>query len=714
MRRFFAPGLIFVGCVLIFLALAALGVWLAASQPWLGLDLRANGAAVEVGAVDLPTLAALQGAVLTDISAPGSDKIALDATDITAEPDQLADPDRMVAFFAKQDAIAGLIAGQQVTLGFARGGVPGQLDLTPAQTRPLADLPVALWTQLFVALVGLVIGAWVVSLRPRDPAAWLLLVAGVGLAMAAGAAALYSTRELALSYGLFAAASRFNTSGTLLFGIGMVTLFLIYPRRIVPGFGAALPALAIGAVTAFIQLNDWPRHLPMLQSAVAATMLALLVAIGAQVVVNRRDPASRAMLGWFGLSVALGAGGFVLTAIVPTLLGREVLVEQSTAFLFFLLIFAGIAVGVARYRLFDLATWSLSILSYGIGVVVLLLLDAALIYGLSLDRAPALGLSLAVVGLIYLPMRGRLAQWLRGDFVIPVETLFARVTQIAQVLDPDDRVALLRDFWRDVFNPLSITPLYGKKPETALHDDGAGLTLGAVHLAPAMRLDWARGGRRLFSSADLEKARSINALIDTSIHAQQKYLEAITTERTRINRDMHDNIGVLLLSALHSSAVGRKDQLIRQTLTDLREIISNPDQSDRKLSLLLADLRAEIVDLFEAAGIQMDWHDGTERDVSLDSHTVHTVRAILREGASNVVRHAQASKVAVNIADTNARLEISLRDNGQGFNPDSRHAGQGFGNIAARIEAAGGQFTVSSEAVGTVICASLPLHRAAA
>ena len=107
------------------------------------------------------------------------------------------------------------------------------------------------------------------------------------------------------------------------------------------------------------------------------------------------------------MSVTLGAGGFVITAILPTLLGQEVLVQQSTAFLFFLLIYAGIALGVARYRLFDLPLWSAGILFYGLGVALLLFLDAVLIYGLSIGRAPAFATSLAVIGMLYLPLRRR-------------------------------------------------------------------------------------------------------------------------------------------------------------------------------------------------------------------------------------------------------------------------------------------------------------------
>ncbi len=694
-------------------------IWLATAQPWLGLDLHAQDQRIVIlkTAPNGPTAnLALVGARLLQISAEGHAPIALTAEDLIEEPDTLGEQAALLRFYARQDQIARLLRAPTVVIEVETATSRQSHSLSPVPNRPLGDLPLKLWSQIFVGLIGVIIGAWVVTLRPKDAAAWLVLVTGVGLAMAAGSAALYSARELALSATSFHAASRINSTGTLVFGIGILSLFLIYPRRILPKAALPLPALAIAIVIANIQLNDWPKHVPLLQDAVAATMLALLAAIAAQIVINRRDPAARAMLGWLGLSVGLGAGGFVLTAIVPTLLGQKLWLEQSTAFLFFLLIYAGIAMGVARYRLFDLAEWSLGILTYGLGVALLLLLDAALIYGLALDRAPALGIALAVVGLVYLPLRGRLAASMRRVSIMPPETLFARITEIAYALDPVKRLALLRGFWSDLYQPLHVTTLpAAPQTATALQDDGCALTLAPVYLLPALRLEWAGQGARLFSSADLARARAINAVIDKNLQVHQTYLEAVTSERSRINRDMHDNIGVLLLSALHATDPERKDLLIRQTLTDLREIISNPDASHWQLPLLLADLRAEIASHLEAANISLDWQTSGIRDLTLAPKLVHILRSFLREGTSNIVRHAKAKTASIRLSLDAETLCISLADDGQGFDPSaSTEGGTGRRNLATRMQTAGGSFDFATSPTGTTFFATLPLHQSEA
>lgn len=706
------------------LALAVCLIWLATQQPWLGLHLaidRAGNVAIERVAAAGPLPKSVSGdltgarllAVVPETARALNTPQALliEPNDLIEEPDTLGSPALMRRFYARQDEIVTALRGGPVTLMFERGGVREMVTVQAAATRPLADLPVKLWQQLFVALTGALVGAWVVCLRPRDGAAWMMLVAGAGLAMASASAALYSAREIALSAPLFTFASRVNNCGALIFGIGMVTLFLIYPRRIVPRAVLWLPLVVISGCIAFLQLGNWPQHVGLLQDMIAAIMVVLLVAIIAQVIVNRRDPRARAMLGWLGMSIGVGAGGFVLTSVVPALLNLPPFLEQSTAFLFFLLIYVGIAMGVLRYRLFDLSTWSFRFMFYGFGVALLLLLDAALIYGLSLDRAPALGIALAAVGIVYLPFREAVGRWLRRNHSLPAEVLYKRITEIAHAMDAAQQQGLLEAFWRDLFNPLKVMPLeQGEFSATALLDDGAALTLAPIAGLPGLRLEWARQGARLFSSADLERAKTLNAMIARSLQQHHEYVEAITSERLRINRDMHDNIGVLLLGALHAASPDRKDLLIRQTLSDLREIISNPDQTNVPLPQLIADLRAEIVGHMEATDIDVQWRDHVLPDALLPPQIVHTLRALLRESTSNIVRHSDASSVEIGVSEEAGQLIVTLHDDGKGFDAETVRLGNGLKNLAERFGQAGGTFDISSPPIGTRISACLPLE----
>lgn len=712
MRLYFAPGFVFVVGIVSSLALMACVIFIATSQPWLGVALgvdqdRVTLAQIDAGGALHPHLSGLGLVSIADAHHPA---ITLVPNDLIEEPDTIAGVPQLTEFYARQGQIFEALSSGQVTLTLSDGTTQKSLLVDVQDRRPVANLPFKFWTQLAVGFVGLVIGVWVACLRPSDLAAWMVLVTGIGLALSAWAAALYSAREIALAYSLFTTASRVNSTGALVFGIGMVTLFQVYPRLIVPKPVLALPAICIGGMIMFIQTVNWPQHVGALQHGIAITMFALLVMIAVQVIVNRRDPTARAMLGWLGLSVGLGAGGFVLTAIVPTLLGQPLWLEQSTAFLFFLLIYAGIALGVARYRLFDLSTWSFSILFYGFGVALLLLVDAALIYGLSIERAPAFGIALAVIGGIYLPMRRRAAQRLARNEPMSAEDLYRRVSELSFGIDPVHKQSVLHALWEDLFRPLSITPLINQPNiETNLVENGSALLVAPVLGLPAQRLEWAEKGTRLFSSKDLARAKSINAFIDTSLHQNKTYLDAVDAERIRINRDMHDNIGLLLISALHVENIDRKDALIRQTLTDLREIVSNPDQSNRQLPQLIADLRAEISAHMDVAEIGLVWHIDALPDLRVEPLMVQTTRAFVREGINNIIRHSRAQKAVIRIVFAQQGLGISLQDDGRGFDVENASDGTGLKGLASRVAKLNGAYDMTSDGSGTTLSAVIPL-----
>ena len=720
MKQTYSPTLLAASALALGLAVATLVLWVALSQPWLGVRLVAgpdDSATVHSVHPDGPAEGSVpQGATLLSVAAPGLPALPVDAQDLTEEPDALPDPAAMRAFFAKQAALHARMAAATTHLLIRPQGAtdPVMQEIRPATTRPLGDLPGVFWVQLGVGLAGVVLGGWVMALRRDDRAVQFFGLAGLGLMISADAAALYSTRELALSAEVFTIASRLNYLGTLVFGIGMINLFLIYPSRLagraVLWLVAALFATCI--LTVFV---DWPDALLDRQAPVALAMLILLAAVLAQAVMNRRNPTARAMLGWFGLSVLVGAGGFGLTVTLPLLMGATPSLSQGYAFLFFLVIFVGLAMGIARYRLFELSDWSFRILFYMGGVLLLLVLDAALILGLALDRAPALGLALAVVGLVYLPLRDVLARHLRNDRGLAREELFALVGDVALATRAEDRDAALHALLQRLFDPLRIEQGPTAFDVAGLRDGGETLEIPLPHGLPGIRLHWARQGRVLFNRRDEQLARSVVEMLDRSIARQRAHDAAVETERRRINRDMHDNIGVQLLGALHSSDAERKDMLIRQTLSDLRQIVSNPAEDGAVLAQLLADLRREIGDHLEAAGIGMGWQDSglsaaDTPQIALTALQAQTVRALLRETVSNALRHSEARNVHLRFLPLpGERLSLIVEDDGTGTKGDWLRQGSGLSNLRFRVEACGGTLVIEPAQGGTRVRATLPL-----
>lgn len=611
MRVRLAPVPVLSAAMVFGVVLALLMTSAAVHAPWLGLRLSAQPELdlIWIDAIDPqgPARDVPRRGVLISLTGANGESIALIPTDLVDEPDAFKTYTDMGSFFARQSRIAEILQQKDVEIEvLADDGTRSRTRATLFEQRRLGTLPVAFWVQIAVGLAGFSIGIWVWSFRPSEWGTRFLALAGASLLLSAYPAALYSTRELAIDGAIFRVLSGINHTGGLLFGVGMIGLFLSYPRQLVDPRYLALPAVFFGGWLAvdLLELVSGPPigiHLGVL-TALAVIMALVLI----QYRVTRGDPLARAALTWFGLSVAIGAGAFVLTIVVPNLVGVKPVLSQGYAFLFFLLIYAGIALGVARFRLFDLEDWSFRILFYVFGVILLVALDAALIFAVAFERIPALGLSLLIVAFLYLPFRDALGRFLVERRSISRQDLFRRVMDVALTPPGSDQILRWRQLLQDVFDPLHIRP--GNNGEVVdLNDQGVSLSLPSIGDLPAMRLEHANGGRKLFSPRDVTQASELRAMLSHALESRQSYERGVAEERERIARDMHDNIGVQLLGALHSKELGRKDSMIRETLIDLRDIVNNASRPGLPLDETLADLRVEIAEHLAAAGIKLDW-----------------------------------------------------------------------------------------------------------
>jgi signal transduction histidine kinase len=693
---------------------AALVLALASRQPWTGLEFMApaEGPGLMVTSVDPQGPAAMVAPGVRVFSIASGDApdaaVGLQGGDVMEEPDALPTIAAMRAFFGRQDLLHDILASGASTGTLHLETDAGPVEIGVAQTRPLGDLPDIFWVQIVTGLAGCWLGGWVLALRRREAPARYLALAGIGLAISAHGAALYSSRELALTEGLFYWASAFNTLGAIVFGIGMINLFLIYPVRLVPRWVERLVLVIFGtwAALAFFRLTGTTAlmiHVPIMVELVCIASAAI-----AQTIVTRGNPQARAALRWFGLSVVIGGGSFIALITAPTVFGYTPQVKQGHAFAGFLLVYVGLAIGVARYRLFELEDWAFRILFYTGGVMVLLAMDVLLISLVALDRLPAFSIALLVVAFIYLPARDAIARVLAGRRALSNEALFDLVSRVALAQTPGEQRARLESLLAASFDPLEILPSPAPVDTPVIRDAGEVMDLPGIDRTPALRMRWMRRGRRLFSPQDARRAASIMAITQQLLERRQAYEAGAAEERGRITRDIHDNIGLHLMGALHSASQDRKDVLVRQALADLREIISNTEGDTRLLDDLLADLRAELAEHLEAASIVLDWQvSGLEAPMTVGPKLAATLRAVLREAVNNAIRHAAPGRIEVAIdrsRDGSDHLVIRVTDDGTGP-PGARDtttptSGQGLVNLRRRTEAMGGELVFGAAPTG--------------
>ena len=210
---------------------------------------------------------------------------------------------------------------------------------------------------------------------------------------------------------------------------------------------------------------------------------------------------------------------------------------------------------------------------------------------------------------------------------------------------------------------------------------------------------------------------------------QQRALER---ERTRIARDIHDDLGtsltrVTLLSQSVRGAVeagspaAQELEQISQTSQEMtramEEIVWAVDPAHDSLDSIANYLGRFAQDFLSAAGVNCRLDLPVELPVQPVSAEVrHNLFLAFKEALNNVVRHSGAHKVKISLSVAAPCFVLSVEDDGQGFAPASpsgsqaARGGHGLANIRNRLAQIGGEAEVSSQpGKGTQVRLSVPL-----
>ena len=155
--------------------------------------------------------------------------------------------------------------------------------------------------------------------------------------------------------------------------------------------------------------------------------------------------------------------------------------------------------------------------------------------------------------------------------------------------------------------------------------------------------------------------------------------------------------------------VHRALQLVRGSMTEMRCALWDlyPEELEKldlknAIELLVKDLTAD-----NGLSVQFSL-DGKIRRLPLDIEKV--LLRISQEALSNIVKHAQAREVRVDLFLDAERARLSVKDDGQGFQPDLNAGSFGLTSMQDRTKALGGIWTIHSEpGRGTEVHASIPI-----
>jgi two-component system sensor histidine kinase DesK len=228
---------------------------------------------------------------------------------------------------------------------------------------------------------------------------------------------------------------------------------------------------------------------------------------------------------------------------------------------------------------------------------------------------------------------------------------------------------------------------------------------------------WAEGFVVLLAGA---ASAAFAALIDTVAELRRTRQElarvAVAEERERFARDLHDLLGhTLSVMVVKAQAVRRLaatdpdaavahaadiEQIGRRALVDVRQAV------DAMRAPTLAAELDEVRRALDAAGIEtvVDWPAATAPTGKADE----VLAWVLREGATNVMRHSGASACRIALVERDGRLELTITDDGVGTPTTPTVRLGGLAGLRDRLSAAGGDRVVDRPGEGFRLVATVP------
>jgi signal transduction histidine kinase len=213
-------------------------------------------------------------------------------------------------------------------------------------------------------------------------------------------------------------------------------------------------------------------------------------------------------------------------------------------------------------------------------------------------------------------------------------------------------------------------------------------------------------------------------------HLSAQLLEVQENERKKLARELHDSTGQLL-AALKFGVENALDKMRHGTIEEsvelLEAVIPLTQQAGDEVRKIHTDLRPSLIDdlgiVATIAWFSREFEKlyggiRIEQAIQLEEKDVPgplkiVIFRILQEALNNVAKYGKADRVRVSLREKESKLELAIKDNGQGFDVEhvrsEKNADRGVGltSMKERTELSGGFFSIeSSKGTGTTVRAS--------
>jgi PAS domain S-box-containing protein len=327
---------------------------------------------------------------------------------------------------------------------------------------------------------------------------------------------------------------------------------------------------------------------------------------------------------------------------------------------------------------------------------------------------------------------GTIVSWNEGARRIFGYTADEIIGCSAATLIPPDR----RDELRQVLERLERGESLDHYETVRVRKDGRHIDV-SVTISPIRDAAAKTIGASVIARDTTERKRTEDA-----IRASQQQLRALSAhlqtireeERSRIAREIHDELGQVLtglkmeLSLVEeswsTSPISDAFAPYRSAFTRMRDLVDGSIHTVRKIAIELRPMMLDSLGLSAAIEWQVDEFvkasglpcelSMPEDDVALDRETSTAIFRILQESLTNIVRHAKASRVSVQLSNDDRTTTLRVIDNGVGIPAQAMTRGTSFGLLGMKERAlmlGGSLDLVSGSGGGTTLTVRLPHQR---
>jgi signal transduction histidine kinase len=222
----------------------------------------------------------------------------------------------------------------------------------------------------------------------------------------------------------------------------------------------------------------------------------------------------------------------------------------------------------------------------------------------------------------------------------------------------------------------------------------------------------------VFSADESNLSETIASEIATAIENvrlyQQAQVLAVEQERHRLARELHDSViqtlysTVLLASGWRMMAEqGRLEPA--GTAVHFQQVAEQSEQALKEMRLLLFQLRPPILEQVGLVSALQQRLDSVERRVSIETsllttgdwhalpaHLEEELYNIAQEGLNNALRHAHAKSILVRLDHREQQVELTVEDDGIGFDSAASAGGMGLRNMQERANEIGAEFSLNT------------------